>query len=339
MEERLAHVVQNFAGRRIAILGDMMLDEYTWGHVTRISPEAPVPVLEVVEESYVLGGAGNVLTNVKALGGHPLAFGVAGDDDPGRKLLDAIAIDGWGGRHHVLVDPSRPTTVKRRIVAHNQHVVRVDRESRRAISESLRKALLDRLSIELPQVEVLVVSDYAKGVLTREFFDRVLRLALAANVPLLLDPKAFDLRQIGPVMAVTPNEREAEKFSGISIHDRTTVEDAGRMMIDQTGAKHVLITRGEHGMALFSRSGDPVHLPTRARQVYDVTGAGDTAIAVLSMAVAAGASMPEAARLANLGAGVVVGKVGTATISQDDLLAALAGEWPVDAPGGKMRPG
>ncbi len=331
--EQLIEIISRFGGSRIGVLGDFMLDEYVWGYVTHISPEAPVPVVEAVGESFTLGGAGNALMNVQALKGNPVAFGIVGDDEAADKIVEILGNKTFVGGKYVFADNTRPTTVKKRVIAQSQHVVRVDKESRSPIGEGLQRKILESLHSEVSQLDALIVSDYNKGVVTRQSFDEVFRPCCAARVPVFLDPKAFDLRAVGPVMAITPNEREAERLSGISIHDLETIEKAGRAILDLTGAKHILITRGEQGMALFSATESPVHLPTQARQVYDVTGAGDTVVAVLAMAVVAGASMAEAAQLANLAAGIAVGKVGTATVTPGELIAALDGNWPVDMQG------
>ncbi len=326
--EHAKRVVERFDGVRIAVLGDLMLDHYVWGRVNRISPEAPVPIVEVTGESEALGGAGNVTMNICALGGRPQVWGVVGGDDAGRRIVALLDKASARGARHVLVDRTRPSTLKQRVVAHNQHVVRVDKESRAPVDEALRAKMLDCLREELPQLGALIASDYNKGILSRGFFDQVAALCRATGVPCFLDPKAFDLRGIGPVTAVTPNEREAEGISGMKICDRETADRAGAAILATTGAQHVLVTRGEHGMALFSIDSPPFHLPTQARQVFDVTGAGDTVVAVLATSVAAGASMPEAAQLANLAAGIVVGRVGTATVSRQELQQALDGDWP-----------
>jgi rfaE bifunctional protein kinase chain/domain len=326
--EQAKQVVKRFEGVRVAILGDVMLDHYVWGRVNRISPEAPVPIVEVTRESEALGGAGNVAMNVSALGGYPQVLGVVGDDEAGRRIVELLRKAAPHGVHHVLLDRTRPSTLKRRVVAHNQHVVRVDRESRAPVDEALRTEMLERLQGEMAHLGALIVSDYNKGVLSRDFFDRVAALCRASNVPCFLDPKAFDLQGIGPVTAITPNEREAEAISSMKISDNATAEKAGAAILARTGAQHIVVTRGEHGMALFSSNRPPFHLPTQARQVFDVTGAGDTVVAVLAMAVAAGASMTEAAQLANLAAGIVVGRVGTATVSCMELDQALEGNWP-----------
>lgn len=325
---RFEEIINSMHKHRIAVLGDLMLDEYIWGRVTRISPEAPVPVVQVERESDSLGGAGNVLMNVIALEATPVGFGVVGADAAGRRVLDALVKGHLESSTHVFVDESRPTTVKTRVVAHSQHVVRVDREHPAPLTGDFQRKMLDRLQSEIGRLDAVTVSDYGKGVISREFLGEIVRICVKANVPLLLDPKFIDLDGIGPVTVITPNEREAERLSRIPITDQTSLEAAGAELLKTTGARHILITRGERGMALFTAGGAPAYLSTWARQVFDVTGAGDTVIAILATATAAGASMFEAAQLANMGAGIVVGRVGTATVSRKDLLSALDGRWP-----------
>ena len=327
---RLREIVNQMHGHRIAVVGDFMLDEYVWGRVARISPEAPVPVVQVMEESHTLGGAGNVLMNIIALDARPVGFGIVGSDAAGRRVLETMAKNHLDGSAHILVDESRPTTVKTRVVAHSQHVVRVDRERPAPLEAGIQEKILKTLEAEISELDAITVSDYGKGMVTRKFIEGILPLCRSAGVPMLLDPKVTELSGLGPITAITPNEREAERLSRVPITDKASVEAAGAALLSDTGAEHILITRGERGMALFSSAGPPAHLPTRARQVYDVTGAGDTVVAVLALALAGGASMLEAAELANLGAGIVVGRVGTATASREDLLSALEGRWPSD---------
>jgi len=316
----------------VAVVGDYMLDEYLFGAVSRISPEAPVPVVEFARESSSLGGAGNVVANISALGGRPVPFGFVGDDAPGRQVLEALEPHCPHGAKHMLTGPAdRPTTVKLRIIAHHQQLLRVDRESRSPIPESLHASLLASLTGDLERslsgIQAIVVSDYDKGAITRSFFQSLLQAALAAGVPVVLDPKAFDLTAIGPATVITPNEKEAERFSGIRITGDDSANSAGERLLALTGARHILITRGEHGMSLYTRHQPSAHMPAEAREVYDVTGAGDTVAATLSLALAAGAEVAEAAMLANFAAGVVVGKLGTASVSREDLIAALDGAW------------
>jgi len=325
--DRLQKVLEGFAAE-IAVAGDFMLDEYVWGTVNRISPESPVPVVEYLGQSSALGGAGNVVMNVKALGGIPAPLGILGDDEAGRKVREALEREAGVRAEFLYTDAARPTTVKRRIIAHHQQLLRIDSESRDPLSADLEQRLVEALEIAAARSKAVIVSDYGKGVVTRSFFDQAVQICVRLGIPLILDPKAFDLTGVGPVTVITPNEREAERFSRQRIHGDQDLEEAGRRLLELTGAQHILITRGEHGMSLFAANGAVIHIPAQARDVFDVTGAGDTVVATLALALAAGADMREAAEVANLAAGIVVGKVGTATVSRAELEAALNGEWP-----------
>ncbi len=321
----------------VAVVGDWMLDEYWWGSVQRISPEAPVPVVEFLNRTWTLGGAGNVAANVKALGGRPKPFGVVGDDDAGRRVMSALAEMLGSEPDGMMVDPSRPTTCKRRVMAHHQQLLRIDSESRSPLAAALQDRLFERLRESVSAIRAVVVSDYGKGTVTRPLFDRILALALEADVPVALDPKEFDLTGVGPVTVITPNEKEAERFTGIRIRANDGVEEAGRRLLELTGARNILITRGEHGMSLFTPGRPTLHLPAQAREVYDVTGAGDTVAAAIALGLAAGAALKDAAEMANLAAGIVVGKLGTATASPEELASAIDGNWPRTAGGIRRR--
>lgn len=334
--KRLKALLERFdAG--VAVIGDWMLDEYWWGNVQRISPEAPVPVVEFLNRTWTLGGAGNVAANVKALGGHPKPFGVVGDDEAGSRVIEALAQMLGAAPASMIVDTGRPTTCKRRVMAHHQQLLRIDSESRVALEANLQDRLIESLRESISTVRAVVVSDYGKGAVTRALFDRVLALALEAGVPVALDPKEFDLAGVGPVTVITPNEKEAERFTGIRIRGNDGVEEAGRRLLERTGARNILITRGEHGMSLFTPGHATLHLPAQAREVYDVTGAGDTVAAAMALGLAAGASLKDAAEIANLAAGIVVGKLGTATVSPEELAAAIDGNWPRGTGGIRRR--
>jgi rfaE bifunctional protein kinase chain/domain len=307
---------------RVVVVGDVMLDEFLWGRVARISPEAPVPVVEIERQSFHVGGAANVAANVRALGGAAVLVGVVGRDEPGRRLAAALLESGVDAQL-VESEHGRPTTVKTRIVAHSQQVVRADRESSDAIDAGLERALLARIEQALPGGGILIVSDYQKGVVTPGAMRRLLALARRRAVPVLVDPKLRHFNLYRRVALVTPNQHEAEQATGVKIRDDADLEQAGRRILGRLGCGAALITRGEHGMSLFERDRRSVHIPTAAREVFDVTGAGDTVIASLGLALAAGARLATAATLANAAAGVVVGKVGTATASPEEVLAAL----------------
>lgn len=313
---------------QIGVFGDYMLDEYVIGNVTRISPESPVPVVEHQSRYSTLGGAGNVIMNIRSLGGTPLPFGLVGNDVPGRTIKRSLREESRVSADYILVDSTRPTTVKTRIIAQHQQLLRIDSESRLPMSPELQAKLIASVRGELPKLGALVVSDYDKGVVNRAVFDQLVKACLDEGVPLILDPKAFDLTAVGPVTLIKPNEREAERFSGCRIHSDASAEVAGRTLLERTGARNVLITRGEHGMSLVSADGGITHMPTQSKEVYDVTGAGDTVVAVLALALAAGGTVVDAARMANMAAGIVVGKIGTASVTQEELQSALAGSWP-----------
>ncbi|HEY6866159.1 MAG TPA: D-glycero-beta-D-manno-heptose-7-phosphate kinase [Candidatus Eisenbacteria bacterium] len=332
----LKGLVQRFAGRRVAVLGDCMLDRYVWGRVDRISPEAPVPVVEIERESWTLGGAGNVAANLASLGAAPVLMGVVGADDDGRRLREGFAARGLDTRA-VIEDPSRPTTVKTRIVAHSQQVVRADRESRADVAAGALDRLLAAIERELPGCEALVVSDYGKGVV----HPGVLAAALAGarrpavavgagsggsregGIPVCVDPKESHIDAYRGVSILTPNQHEAGYVQGRRVTDEASLMEVGWGLQKRLDADAVLVTRGAEGMSLFERGGRYTYLPTEAREVYDVTGAGDTVVSVVALALAAGADFPNACCLANHAAGIVIREVGTASCTPAQLVAAL----------------
>jgi D-beta-D-heptose 7-phosphate kinase/D-beta-D-heptose 1-phosphate adenosyltransferase len=314
--------VERFAGRRVLVVGDVMLDEYVWGTVSRISPEAPVPVVAVRSESLRIGGAGNVATNIAALDGQAEVVGVVGTDGAAERLTQELARAGVKA-DGLVGDSTRPTTVKSRVVAGSQHVVRFDRESDAPLSPTVRQRVLQQVRARLPEAEVLLISDYAKGVVGARLVREVLALAARWKKVVAVDPKVQHVPLFRGVTVIAPNHHEAAAAARILIRDEADLLRVGAALLRRLQAKAVLITRGEHGMSLFEAGRPATHLPTSAREVYDVTGAGDTVMAVLALALAAGASMREAAVLANYGAGVVVGKRGTATVSRAELARAL----------------
>ncbi len=307
------------------VVGDVMLDEFIWGKVARISPEAPVPVVEVTDQSFHLGGAGNVARNIRALGGMATLAGVVGRDAAGERLKEALAAAGIDSLLAVS-DTGRPTTVKTRIVAHNQQVVRADRESATEIPDGVEDAIVEGARRAVASCQALVVSDYQKGVVTARLLKRLLPLARRRGLPVLVDPKVRHFPLYKRVALVTPNQSEAEQATGLRIRGPADLVEAGRTLLRRLECRAVLITRGEQGVSLFERGRRPVHIPTSAREVFDVTGAGDSVIATLALALCAGARLPEAAALANYAAGVVVGKLGTASASPAEVLAAAGAD-------------
>lgn len=317
-----ARILGQLRGRRVLVAGDVMLDEFLWGSVSRISPEAPVPVVKVTRQSFHLGGAGNVACNVRALGGEAVVVGVVGGDAAGERIRAALAEAGVEDALAV-AGGDRPTTVKTRIIAHHQQVVRADRELAEDVPPRIEDALIARLRAALPSCAAVVLSDYEKGVVTRGLMRSLLPLARRHGIPVLVDPKVAHFGLYRKVTVVTPNQLEAEQATGRAIRDEQDLRGVGSRLLRMLGCDAVLVTRGEHGMALFPREGKPSLIPTAAREVFDVTGAGDTVIATLALGLSAGAPLAQAAALANHAAGVVVGKVGTATASPGEVLAAL----------------
>ncbi|MBI5190044.1 MAG: D-glycero-beta-D-manno-heptose-7-phosphate kinase [Nitrospirae bacterium] len=299
-----------------------MLDHFIWGRVTRISPEAPVPVVDISNESLMLGGAANVLNNIISLGGRAHICGVVGHDEMGRRLvheLRVLSVETSG----VVVDESRPTTIKTRVIAHNQQVVRFDRESKGEIASDTENLILDYVKKEAGSISGIIVSDYAKGVITKRLVKGLVKVADEYHIPIMADPKVSHFDYYKGVTVVTPNNLEASQASGIDIVDGPSLAAAGKKLIERIKGRAVLITRGEHGMSLFEKGRDAVHIPTVAKEVYDVTGAGDTVIAAFTLALAAGAGLAEAAVIANHAAGIVVAEVGTATVKPERLAAAI----------------
>lgn len=320
--ERTQEILTHFSSCRLVVLGDLMLDEFIWGEVRRISPEAPVPVVEVKRESWHLGGAGNVVSNLLELGAHAVPIGIIGDDDAGRLMARCFAERG-AMTDGLIVDASRPTTRKTRIVAHSQQMVRADREDRSPISAGIEELIIAAFHTALADADAVVISDYDKGLLTPRLLETVIASTHAQGKIVCLDPKIKNFPGYRQVDVITPNQPEAERASGVEIIDDESLMAAAQRIHQALDCSNVLITRGEHGMSLLDAHNKLSNIPTVAREVYDVTGAGDTVIATLALAMAAGATILDAAIIANHAAGIVVGKVGTATVSQAELRQAL----------------
>jgi D-glycero-beta-D-manno-heptose-7-phosphate kinase len=321
-QERIRELLGRFEGRKVAILGDLMLDTYIWGTVDRISPEAPVPVVEVVEETVRFGGAANVAENVAALGASAALVGVVGRDATGDRLLGLLeerGVDLSG----VLRLEGRPTTTKTRIIAHSQQVVRADHEDSSDVEGPEGERLVESLRKAVRDSEVLIVSDYGKGVVTTQSISAAIREARAGGKLVCVDPKESHFQSYVGVTAITPNQKEAGNAVGVRIRDDATLNRVGRELLSRLEAECVVITRGEDGMTLFMSDGSTTHLPTAAREVFDVTGAGDTVVSVLAVALAAGATMVEAAMMANHAAGMVIREVGTASATRDMIASSF----------------
>jgi rfaE bifunctional protein kinase chain/domain len=315
-------LIDAFPQARVLVIGDIMLDRYIWGRVTRISPEAPVPVVAKVKETRAAGGAANVALNVASLGGQAEIVGVLGSDASGEELLEILRQSGLstGG---LTAEAGRRSTVKTRIIAHSQHVVRLDEESTGSILPETEQALLDRVQAKLPKCDVAVLSDYAKGVLTDTLVREVIRLCRAASKPVVVDPKGVRYNRYAGASVVTPNRGEAAKALGLDGPGSHSTPDLGTHLLDALPIDALLITEGEAGMTLFERGKAPVHVSSIARHVYDVSGAGDTVIAAMSLTLSVGGDLLSAATLGNTAAGVGVEQMGTTAVSAAMLRDAL----------------
>ncbi len=324
MDRKTAESLFNRANSlRCLVVGDLMLDEYLWGKAERISPEAPVQVVDVLREDMRLGGAGNVANNLAALGCKVTIASVTGEDENGWTLLKTFnrtGIDTSG----ILQEPGRKTGRKTRVLAANQQIVRIDRESREPLSNEFESALSDWLTHNIPLFDLVLISDYLKGVLTKPVLTCVMTVAKKRGIPVLVDPKGADYSRYGGATILTPNRKEAEAASMIQIKDEESLCRAAQAIMSQANLESLLITRSEQGMSLFSANGDHVHIPTVAREVFDVTGAGDTVLAVLGCAAAGGLTTPEAARLANIAAGIAVAKLGTSVVTPAEIIEAVS---------------
>lgn len=308
---RLKSVLTKFSKIHFAVLGDVMLDEFVWGKVERISPEAPVPIVQIKEETWRPGGAANVASNLVALGAKADIFGIIGDDGAGRRLTEALAGEHIG-TSGLITDSGRRTTVKTRVLGQNQQMLRIDREFTDPIDYQCQKNLADSLWKKSSDLSGVIVSDYSKGVIVAELLSQIIERFKASGKPVTIDPRPKNGPLYKGATIITPNTREAEELLGRKFENEKDLIKAGLDLVRQLKLDAALITRGENGMSLFERGKEPLTIPTRALDVFDVTGAGDTVIATFSLALAVGCTMPEAAEVANLAAGVVVGIVGTA---------------------------
>lgn len=320
--DRYHEIIGQFKSVKVLVVGDLILDEFIWGSVSRISPEAPIPVVWVKSESFVPGGACNVASNIRSLGGKTEVVGIIGAEGRGRMLLDLLRNQkiGIGG---IIKDPTRPTTLKTRVVAHHQQVVRIDREELTEVTAQIRKQVLTYVKKRISQYDAICIEDYGKGLLTADLVQRIIAIAKSERKVISVDPKEDHLSFYRGVTTMTPNHHEASKLAGMPIKDDATLNQVGNRLLKRLGCENVLITRGENGMCLFQKRHKPVKIATLAQDVFDVSGAGDTVIGTYTMALALGASPVESAHLANCAAGIVVGKVGTATVNQAELISKL----------------
>lgn len=314
--------LKNFSKIKVLIVGDVMIDRYWWGRVERISPEAPVPVVLLNGTSLIAGGAANVASNIAGLGAQPLLVGIIGDDDEGKlfpKLLDQSNI----GSDFLVKVKNRPTTVKTRIIAHSHQVARIDQESNADLTKADEHRIWLKIAELIPKSDIIILSDYAKGLLTENVLKRLITQAKRENKLVLVDPKGKKYGKYKDADILTPNQREVSEACGLEKHDGNSVEQAGKNLVAELGLKALLITRGEEGMLLLEKNKQPLELKALARNVYDVTGAGDTVIATLAVALCAGMTLASASELANIAAGLVVEQVGTTAIKIEELREAI----------------
>jgi len=327
--KRLESLVKRFPEVNILVIGDVMLDRFIWGKVSRISPEAPVPVVLVDQrdgsETFCLGGAGNVAHNIHSLGGKVLLCGLVGDDEMGRRVIEELSNKGITNK--IFVEEGRQTTVKTRIFANQQQVVRIDRETLAHPKANISQDLSDFIHKKIKDFDGIIISDYGKGFLSGPLIQTLIRKAKEVGKLILVDPKLRNFKFYKGATVVTPNAKEASEASRIPLIDHLSIERIGKRLLKELGCKALVITRGEEGMTLFEPQKKPIDVPTEGKEVFDVTGAGDTVIATMALALGVGrnVSLKEAAILSNYAAGVVVGKMGTATVTKEELLNAIRG--------------
>ncbi len=324
MQKKINKVFARFPETNILVIGDIIIDHFIWGSVSRISPEAPVPVVNVTGENLLLGGAANVLNNIYALGGKATICGLIGQDIMGDHLLGLLKNLG-SPTNGIVRSANRPTTKKTRIIAQHQQVVRFDREKAGELQQENFDNLLSFIDKNISSFQAVIISDYNKGIISAKLMASLMaKLKSRPDIPVIVDPKPKNIERFSGATLLTPNSHEAELMSGVEISDEASLTKAAQIIQDKLKVEALLITRGEAGMALFEQGQKPFLIPTVAKEVFDVTGAGDTVIASLSLARAAGLSFEEAAMVANQAAGIVVGKLGTATTSQEEIIGTLS---------------
>jgi D-beta-D-heptose 7-phosphate kinase/D-beta-D-heptose 1-phosphate adenosyltransferase len=314
--KKLKKYLDRFNEKNIVVIGDLMLDKYIFGKVDRVSPEAPVAVVEVEKERYVPGGAANAANNISSLSGKPFLFGIVGNDLAKGILLDVVGSKSINTKG-VVIDARKPTIQKIRVLGQNQQLLRIDYEDKEYIDKEANEKLLENLN-KTEKPDSILISDYAKGTITKDFVEKIKEYTTKNNIPLIIDPKPKHKSFYKGCYLITPNKKEAEIMAGFTIETEKDIEKAGNKLVEDLDC-NVLITTGEKGMTLFEKNKPAINIPTVAKEVYDVSGAGDTVIASLSLALSSGASLHEAAILANHAAGIKVGKLGTAPVSLNEL--------------------
>ncbi len=322
---RIQRLISSFDRARVLVVGDLILDEFIYGNVSRISPEAPVPVVWVDKESFMPGGASNVANNIRALGGQVYLAGVVGDDSRGETLRGLLKKKGVNC-DGIFSDKDRPTTQKTRVIAHHQQVVRIDREVIKPVAEATLKEIIHFIGTQIDVIDALIIEDYGKGVIVPSLVREIVKIARKHKKIITVDPKETHFSYYRGVTTLTPNHHEAAAMVGFKIKDEASLEKAGRKMLQKLKCETALITLGENGIAIFQEGEKMIKIPTVAQEVYDVSGAGDTVISTYTLARAAGANAIEAAHIANCAAGIVVGKLGVAVTSREELTERIQKE-------------
>lgn len=320
--QEMVRAIQTFPDYKVLVVGDIMMDQFLWGEVSRISPEAPVPIVKVERETFLLGGAANVVNNLLGLKGKVLLAGVIGSDGMGRRLVRKLQTLGTS-TEGIVVEEGRPTALKTRVIAHHQQMVRVDREKVAPILPETLNSILTIIRKNISRIQGIIVSDYGKGMVSQELMTALKKIAGKHSLPIVVDPKPPNIKWYDHVTLITPNHLEAETVVGKKIESKEDLLWAGKHLLEKTKCDSVLITRGQEGMTLFSKNKKIEHIPTVARKVFDVTGAGDTVIATLILSLVSGMNMIQACMTANYAAGIVVGEVGTAAVQTHDLIRVL----------------
>lgn len=321
--DRLKSITRNFTDKKIAVIGDMMLDGYFWGRVSRVSPEAPVPVVEIEKEFFKFGGAANVALNIHSLGAVPIPVGIIGNDKDGTNFLNLLKeadIISSG----IFIDPNRTTTVKTRVIADSQHVVRIDKENNEYINSEFETKIIEFLNKQIKRLDAIILQDYNKGILSPGLIEEIIKLANENRKIISVDPKFLNFRKYQNVTILKPNSKETEDILGFLINSDKSISEAGEKLLKMSNSKYVLLTLGEKGIALFEKDKNEIRIPTKARKVADVSGAGDTVISTLTLALSADATIEEAAYIANYAAGLVCENVGIVPIEKEILLNEIS---------------
>lgn len=321
MKEKYFSLLESFKGKKILVLGDIMLDKYVFGKVSRVSPEAPVPIIKVDKENYVPGGAANAANNISSLGGEAFLVGVVGDDQERSTLLNELRARNIK-TEGIVIDGTKPTIQKIRVLSQNQQLIRIDYEKDSNSSSDIQNELINTLQRLVRESDIVIVSDYAKGMVTKEVMEKLKEAANSEGKKIIIDPRPQNKDLYAGSYLITPNNKEACQMAKKYIDTEEEFESLGRGLGNELNS-NIIITRGSKGMAIFQKDNGTLNIPTKAKEVYDVSGAGDTVVAALSLALASGASLEEAAGLANYAAGVVVGKIGTATCTLDEIKQSI----------------